>query len=179
MFGLEWPQFGEILLKMAGAFLLALPVAWEREVRTRLMGLRTFPIVAMASCGYLLIANELFPSDQSQARVVQGLVAGMGFIGGGAILKRDGKVEGTATAASLWATGAVGMAVAYARLDIALAVSLIVFLTLRILTPLEQRLLEETGKEQEALEPATEGGAGSPDAASSRQRNRGDRAGSE
>jgi putative Mg2+ transporter-C (MgtC) family protein len=57
VFGLDWPQFGEILLKMAGAFVLALPVAWEREVRTRLMGLRTFPIVAMASCGYLLIAN--------------------------------------------------------------------------------------------------------------------------
>ena len=141
------------------------------------MGLRTFPIVAMASCGYLLIANELFPSDQSQARVVQGLVAGMGFIGGGAILKRDGRVEGTATAASLWATGAVGMAVAYARLAIAIAIRLIVFLTLRFLTPLEQRLLEETGKDEEALEPATETG-GAPNSASSERRNQGDREGS-
>lgn len=141
-----------MLLKIAGAFFLALPVAWEREVRTRLMGLRTFPIVAVASCGYLLIATELFPSDESQARVVQGLVAGMGFIGGGAILKRKGTVEGTATAASLWATGAVGMAVAYSRLDIAIAVSLIVFLTLRILTPFENRLVEATGKKDEVRE---------------------------
>jgi putative Mg2+ transporter-C (MgtC) family protein len=143
MFGLELQQLGEMLLKVGGAFLLALPVAWEREVRTRLMGLRTFPIVAMASCGYLLIANELFPSDDAQARVVQGLVAGMGFIGGGAILKRKGQVEGTATAASLWATGAVGMAMAYSRLDIALSISAIIFLTLRFLTPLEQRLVDE------------------------------------
>jgi putative Mg2+ transporter-C (MgtC) family protein len=143
MFGLELQQLGEMLLKLGGAFLLALPVAWEREVRTRLMGLRTFPIVAMASCGYLLIANELFPSDDAQARVVQGLVAGMGFIGGGAILKRKGQVEGTATAASLWATGAVGMAVAYSRLDIAISISVIIFLTLRFLTPLEERIVEK------------------------------------
>lgn len=141
MFGLEWHSIGEMVLKLVGSFILALPVAWEREKRTRLMGLRTFPIVAMASCGYVLIATELFVSnDEAQARVVQGLVTGMGFIGGGAILKRKGHVEGTATAASVWATGAVGMAVAYSRLDIALSVSLIVFLTLRLLTPIEKRV---------------------------------------
>lgn len=140
MLSLEWESFGEILLKLAAAFLLALPVAWEREKRTRLMGLRTFPIVAMASCAYLVIAQELFASDEAQARVVQGLVTGMGFIGGGAILKRKAKVEGTATAASLWGTGAVGMAVAYSRLDIAISLSIIIFLTLRLLTPIERRL---------------------------------------
>lgn len=141
MFGVEWQSLGEMALKLLGSFVLALPVAWEREERTRLMGLRTFPIVAMASCGYLLIATELFSgNDEAQARVVQGLVTGMGFIGGGAILKRKGHVEGTATAASVWATGAIGMAVAYARLDIALSISLIIFLTLRILTPIEKRM---------------------------------------
>jgi putative Mg2+ transporter-C (MgtC) family protein len=93
----------------------------------------------------------------------------MGFIGGGAILKRDGKVEGTATAASLWATGAMGMAVAYARLDIGIAISLIVFLTLRILTPLEERLLEDSGKEGEVQE-STPGDEASPASASSDQR---------
>ena len=146
MFGFE--ELPQILLKLGGAFLLALPVAWEREVQTRLMGLRTFPIVATASCAYLLIANELFPSDDAQARVVQGLVAGMGFIGGGAILKRDGQVEGTATAAGLWATGAMGMAMAYSRVDIAVAVSLMVFLTLRVLTPLEGRLADRAGDKE-------------------------------
>lgn len=140
MSGIDWQSLAEILLKLLGSFLLALPVAWEREKRTRLMGLRTFPIVAMASCGYILLASELFPSDEAQARVIQGLVTGMGFIGGGAILKRKGHVEGTATAASVWGTGAVGMAVAYARLDIAVSISVIIFLTLRILTPIEKRV---------------------------------------
>lgn len=127
--------------KLAAAFALALPVAWEREKRTRLMGLRTFPIVAMASCGYLLIARDIaWESPDAQARVIQGLVTGMGFIGGGAILKQGETVKGTATAASLWATGAVGMAVAYGRFDIAIAVALIIFLVLRFVTPLEKRL---------------------------------------
>lgn len=142
-FSINWDEFVHVAVRLAAAFVLALPVAWEREKQTRLMGLRTFPIVAMASCGYLLIATELFPDDRAQARVLQGLVTGMGFIGGGAILKRDGRVEGTATAASLWATGAVGAALAYSRLDIAVAISLIVFLTLRLLTPVEEKLIEK------------------------------------
>ncbi|MEJ2503628.1 MAG: MgtC/SapB family protein [Gemmatimonadota bacterium] len=143
-----------MFVRIGGAFLLALPVAFEREKQTRLMGLRTFPIVAMASCAYLLLARELFPSDDAQARVVQGLVAGMGFIGGGAILKRKGHVKGTATAASLWATGAVGAAVAYSRLDIAIAISVIAFLTLRVLTPLEERLLGTTDTDASGPDPA-------------------------
>ena len=130
-----------VIGKLLASFLLALPVAWEREKRTRLMGLRTFPIVAMATCGYLLIAREIaWESDDAQARVIQGLVTGMGFIGGGAILQQKGGVKGTATAASLWGTGAVGMAVAYGRYEIAIAVGLIIFLVLRILTPVEKQI---------------------------------------
>lgn len=130
-----------VIGKLVASFLLALPVAWEREKRTRLMGLRTFPIVAMATCGYLLIGREIaWESHDAQARVIQGLVTGMGFIGGGAILQQGGGVKGTATASSLWATGAVGMAVAYERWEIAVAVALVIFLVLRFLTPLEHNL---------------------------------------
>lgn len=130
-----------VLGKLSVSFLLALPVAWEREKRTRLMGLRTFPIVAMATCAYLLIAQEIaWDSQDAQARVIQGLLTGMGFIGGGAILQQKGGVKGTATAASLWATGAVGMAVAYDHYEIALGVGLIIFLVLRFLTPVEQKV---------------------------------------
>lgn len=137
--------------KLLAAFLLALPVAWEREKRTRLMGLRTFPIVAMATCAYLLIAREIaWESDDAQARVIQGLLTGMGFIGGGAILQQKGGVKGTATAASLWGTGSVGMAVAYERFEIAISMALILFLVLRFLTPLEQKLREPDVRQRTA-----------------------------
>ena len=62
---------------------------------------------------------------------MQGLISGIGFIGGGAILKSKGTVSGTATAASIWGTGLIGMAVAFNRLEIAALISLITFVTLR------------------------------------------------
>ncbi len=108
------------------------------------MGLRTFPLVSMASCGYVLTGSAvLAPGSDALARILQGLITGMGFIGGGAILKDRGGVTGTATAASLWATGAVGAAVGFGRYDIAAVVSLAGFLTLRLLTPVKEEIEPE------------------------------------
>jgi putative Mg2+ transporter-C (MgtC) family protein len=66
------------------------------------------------------------------------LITGVGFIGGGAILKHRGIASGTATAASLWATGALGAAVGYGLYDIAVVLSLTTFLTLRGSRPLKR-----------------------------------------
>lgn len=136
------------LLKLLAALLLALPIAYNRERETRIMGLRTFPLVALATCGYLIIARTFIaPADSdAQARVVQGLVAGIGFIGGGAILKQDDRVLGTATAASIWMTGAVGLAAAYARYEIALLLVVANFAILRWLTPLKPVVDEENAE---------------------------------
>ncbi len=76
-----------------------------------------------------------------KARVIQGLITGMGFIGGGAILKREeGIVQGTATAASLWATGAIGLSVGIQPLEVAIAISLLTLVTLRFLKPVKGRI---------------------------------------
>lgn len=116
VFRCDWGQFGVDLLKLSAVFLLTMPIAWEREQLTRIMGLRTFPLVAVSSCGYVLIALAVIDaSKDAQARIIQGLMSGMGFIGGGAILKEGANVRGTATAASVWATGAIGAAIAYSR----------------------------------------------------------------
>lgn len=128
----DWERFFEPLLKLAGAFLLALPIAWERERSTRIMGLRTFSLVAMASCGYVLIASRVVGVDaEPQARIIQGLMTGIGFVGGGAILKQGANVRGTATAVSIWMTGALGAAVAYSELEIAVLLSVLNYLALR------------------------------------------------
>lgn len=135
----NWSQFLLDLFKVIAAFLLALPVAWERERTTRIMGLRTFPLVAVASCGFVLVALAFLGAEtEPQARIIQGLMTGMGFIGGGAILKGDRGVQGTATAASIWTTGVVGAAVAYGRYEIAIIISIINFLVLQTLTPLKE-----------------------------------------
>lgn len=136
----NWKEFLEALLKLVGALLLNLPIAWEREQATRVMGLRTFSLVAVASCAYVLIATRVVGVDADpQARIIQGLMTGIGFVGGGAILKEGVNVRGTATAASVWMTGALGAAVAYGEAEIAVLISVLNYLTLRVLTPLGER----------------------------------------
>lgn len=81
---------------------------------------------------------QVLGSRDAEARVMEGIITGTGFIGGGAILKNvvqgEGFVSGTATAASLWLTGAIGISVAAGRLEIALVLSVLTFLTLSIMT---------------------------------------------
>ena len=130
------------------AFALALPLGWERGRGRRSAGFRTFPIVAMASCGYALLARKLPGADaESMTRLLQGLIAGIGFIGGGAILKHDGRVRGLVTAASIWNTGAIGVSVAYGRIEIALVLSAVNFAALLLLTPIAAHWDHDHGDE--------------------------------
>jgi len=134
---INWPEIRFNLVHLLMAWILAMPVAWDRERASRGAGLRTFPLVAVAACGYMLVGISVLDSTGAEARVVQGLITGIGFIGGGAILKSKGNVTGTATAASIWNTGLIGLAVAYQRYEIALLMSLINFVTLRFVQRLK------------------------------------------
>lgn len=136
------PEFDTALIakhltQIGIAYLLALPVAWNREQSARSAGLRTFPLVSVAACGYMLTGIEVLSSTDAESRVIYGIVTGMGFIGGGAIIKHKDGVTGTATAASLWNTGAIGVAVAFHRYEIAAVLSLLNFLTLQFVTRLK------------------------------------------
>lgn len=130
--GIELSQLGAHLLSLSIAYLLAIPVGLNREKEARSAGLRTFPLVAMAACGYMITGLYVLDSGAAEARVLYGIITGIGFIGGGAILKTKGDVSGTATAASIWNTGAIGIAVAYRRYEIAILLSLMNFLTLSL-----------------------------------------------
>ena len=138
------------MIALAVAYLLALPIGWNREREERSAGLRTFPLVAMAACGFVMIANEVLgPDSQQHSRILEGLMTGIGFVGGGAILKQGDRARGTATAASLWATGAIGAAVGYGQLEIAGILSLVTVLTLILMTPL-RRVVQERADEEDA-----------------------------
>ena len=135
---LEWSVVLLHIRELLFAFVLALPIGWDREKNERTAGLRTFPLVAVAACGYMLVGLEVLSSTDAESRVMEGIITGIGFIGGGAILKNviegESFVSGTATAASLWLTGAIGVSVATGRLEIALILSALTFFTLRIMT---------------------------------------------
>ncbi len=130
---------------LAIAYALSVPIGWEREHETPGAGLRTFPLVALASCGFVLaLRDTLPPSPDALSRVVQGITTGIGFIGGGAILKHGESVHGTATAAAVWATGAIGAAVGLGSYDVAAVISGFTIVTLWILTWLKHRARGKT-----------------------------------
>jgi putative Mg2+ transporter-C (MgtC) family protein len=133
------PEIWRSLAQISITYLLTALIGWEREREAHSAGLRTFPLVGIASCGYLLILGAQ-PSSADQSRVLQGLITGIGFVGGGAILKEGTTVRGTATAASVWNAGVIGASVAMQHYGIAIILALLNLVTLRALLPLKHRL---------------------------------------
>lgn len=127
------------LCQLGIAFLLALPIALNREHSANSAGLRTFPLVAIASCAFMLVAIDVYQGSEAEARVMYGVITGIGFIGGGAIVRESGRVGGTATAAGIWITGAVGVAVAYSEYEIALISSGFSFIILQFFSYFKKR----------------------------------------
>lgn len=78
----------------------------------------------------MLVGMSVISSTDGEARIIQGIITGIGFIGGGAIVKDEDKVAGTASAASIWNTGAIGLAVAFDRIEIAVVLSGLNFFSL-------------------------------------------------
>lgn len=127
-----WQDFQQIGL----TYVLTAFIGWDREKEAHSAGLRTFPIVGMASCGYLLVLGAQ-PDIAAQSRVLQGLITGVGFVGGGAILKEGATVRGTATAASIWNAGVIGASVALGHIEIAVMLAALNLFTLRALLPVK------------------------------------------
>jgi len=141
-------NFESVLMDLANlslAYLLAFPIGLDREREDHSAGVRTFPIVAMACCGLTMLAKSLGGGPDVYSRVLQGLVTGIGFVGGGAILKDRGMVSGTTTAASVWSTAIVGAAVGMGAYHIAVGLTVFNFVSLvysrrftkRVVSPLD------------------------------------------
>jgi len=141
---INWIEILVNLGRLLFAYILALPIALNRERHIRSAGLRTFPLVAVASCGFMLQGMSVLTSTDAESRVMYGILTGIGFIGGGAILKDRGNVTGTATAASIWNTGAIGTAVAWQRYEIAISLSILNYLTLSVGGRIKNKYLNQS-----------------------------------
>ena len=139
------------LRDLAIAYVIALPVGWSWERRARSAGLRTYPLISIASCGFVLLAvRVLGMASESQARVLQGLIPDVGFLAAGAVLKEGHEVRGTANAACIWTIGAAGAAVGYGLYDIAIVLGAIAFATLWLLSPLKSEIDRQGGPKPES-----------------------------
>jgi putative Mg2+ transporter-C (MgtC) family protein len=135
----DWEGLPRIMLDFAVAFVLGLPVGWERERHQFGPGLRTFPLLALGACAYAEIGQIAFRDHiDGQARVLQALISGVGFIGAGAIIKGRGDVHGLATAVSLWVTVSVGIAASYQLFVLAAVLSATTVVALWLLKPFKR-----------------------------------------
>jgi putative Mg2+ transporter-C (MgtC) family protein len=125
----QWVR-ASVRIVLAG--LLGAVVGLQREAWSKPAGLRTHMLVAMGCAVFVFAALESGASAAAVSRVIQGIAAGIGFIGAGAILKipREREVEGLTTAAGIWMTAAFGMAVGLGRLGSAITSAVLAFIVL-------------------------------------------------
>ncbi|WP_245258804.1 MgtC/SapB family protein [Afipia broomeae] len=119
-----------LLVRIVVAVALAFPIGWEREFRGSEAGDRTFMLVSLGAAAFTAVGVENFPATAE--KIMAGVVTGVGFLGGGMILKDGGNVRGLTTAAAIWAASAVGMLAGIGELLIAALVTLLVVLILEL-----------------------------------------------
>ncbi len=119
-----------LLVRIGVAAALAWAIGWEREFRGSEAGDRTFALVSLGAAAFTAVGVENFPATAE--KVMAGVVTGVGFLGGGMILKDGGSIRGLTTAAAVWAAAAVGMLAGIGELLIAGLVSGLVILILEL-----------------------------------------------
>jgi putative Mg2+ transporter-C (MgtC) family protein len=135
-----------LVLRLTVAAVLGGLLGIEREHKGKAAGIRTHMLVAMGSALFVLVSQEAGIIASDMSRVIQGLIAGIGFLGAGTILKgRDEdnlqSVKGLTTAAGIWMTAAIGMA-AGLGLEVTAVLSTLLALVIFSLVPLLVRLVE-------------------------------------
>ena len=109
---MDWDVEALMAWRVLFAALLGAVIGWEREQHGREAGVRTYAAVSLGACAFGLIsAHVIGASDPT--RIAANVVTGVGFLGAGVILREQGRVAGLTTAATIWATAAVGLAIGY------------------------------------------------------------------
>lgn len=122
----------DVVIRMLVAMALSAIIGFEREYRGKVAGMRTHVLISLGAAAFTL--GSLFGFEQSEmARVASGVVAGVGFIGGGVIFRgRSDGVEGLTTAAAIWVTAGVGLAAACGLYLVAAVITLLTVVALEM-----------------------------------------------
>jgi putative Mg2+ transporter-C (MgtC) family protein len=129
----------EEILRLGGALLIGFLIGLEREISKKPAGLRTHMIISLASALFTMLSfsSAFGVNFADPTRIASQILTGMGFVGAGVIISTGGHVKGVTTAASLWITAAMGMAMGLGEYTLALAA-----IGLTLLTLLAFKLLE-------------------------------------
>jgi putative Mg2+ transporter-C (MgtC) family protein len=118
------------------AFIIGAVIGLEREFRSKPAGFRTMIFICVGSCLYTILSKE--SNTVSPDRIASNIVTGIGFIGAGVIFKEGISVNGLTTAALIWITAALGMAIGYHNYPLAIVVSSMVVIALFVLEPVQR-----------------------------------------
>ena len=134
-------QLAHVLLRLLAATLLGALVGMQRERVGKPAGLRTHMLVTLGTAVFVLACSGFGMSSDGLSRVIQGIVTGIGFLGAGSILKLDEErdIQGLTTAAGIWMTAAIGVAVGLGSLGVALLSTVFTLIILSLAGLLERR----------------------------------------
>ena len=119
--------------KLIIALILGAIVGYERERDGKDAGLRTYASICMGACIFILIAGHLTTDNSAIARVMTGVITGIGFIGAGIIFKdAKNKPKGLTTASTIWCTASIGIAVGLNMFIIAIVGTILLFFILEL-----------------------------------------------
>lgn len=149
---LQAHDLSELVLRLLAATLIGSGIGLDREVRRKPAGMRTHALVSLGAALVTVVTIRMGPPSADHlnavSRVIQGIIAGVGFLGGGAILKGDREmVHGLTTAASIWLCASLGIACGTGQWGAALIASVIALLILVVGGPVEglvHRLFDRT-----------------------------------
>ncbi|MFC1691003.1 MgtC/SapB family protein [Nanoarchaeota archaeon] len=120
-------QLGQLFI----AIILGGIIGLERQERGIAAGLRTHMIVSLAGCFMMIIASELSGTDPN-ARIIAGILTGIGFLGAGTIISTAGSVKGLTTAATIWATVGIGIIIGLEKFFLGIAAALLIWGILKL-----------------------------------------------
>jgi putative Mg2+ transporter-C (MgtC) family protein len=129
--------FVDAVQRLLLAAALGAALGLERESRQKPAGLRTNMLIALGSALFTVVSVTIAGPDGSADRVAAQIVTGIGFVGGGAILRWRGSIQGMTTAAAIWVNAAIGMAAGSGLLAVATAATVITLTVLIVLPPIE------------------------------------------
>jgi putative Mg2+ transporter-C (MgtC) family protein len=136
----------QLAVRLLIAGVLGGVLGWERSQAGKAAGMRTHILVAVGSAAFIAVPQQAGVNADGISRVLQGLIAGIGFLGAGCIIRRedDGQVKGLTTAAGIWLTAAVGMAAGIGRETTAVLSALLALGILSLEGPIH-RLMDKPG----------------------------------
>ena len=138
----------EMLIRLASACGLGLVVGLEREMRDKAAGLRSHMMVALGASAFIMMGlHILFATAEGDpsarvdpTRIVEGVIGGIGFLGAGSIIQSRGNVQGITTGASIWLTGAIGVACGLGLLPLAAMVTAMALMIMAVLGQLKHKM---------------------------------------